>query len=136
MIIPTGPGVRVDHGLYRGEKISRYYDPLLAKLIVWAPSREEAIARTRRALEEFKIFGIKTTIGFHLRVMESEIFKSGHYFTDFVGRLGPQEAPSEELLGLLAIAAALKREQEGLLHKQKPDELEAWKTPVRSFWEL
>jgi len=132
LIMPTGPGVRMDHGLYRGERISRHYDPLLAKLIVWAAGREEAIARMKRALEEFKILGIKTTIGFHLRVMYSEAFRRGHYFTDFIERMGPQQIPSEELLKMLAIAAALKKEQESFLLEPKPHELEAWKAGALS----
>ena len=132
LITPMGPGVRVDHGLYRGERISRHYDSLLAKLIVWAANRDEAIARMQRALEEFKILGVKTTIGFHLRVMESKAFKSGHYFTDFIERMGTPEAPSEEFLKILAIAAALKKEQESRLLEPKPDELEAWKAGASS----
>jgi len=108
--LPTGPGVRVDCGVYRGERITPYYDPLLAKLIVWDKDRAGAIARMKRALEEFQIIGLKTTIGFHRQVMEHPDFISGEYFTDFIQRLGPETIPED--LELLAIAAVLKREQE------------------------
>jgi acetyl-CoA carboxylase, biotin carboxylase subunit len=81
---PSGPGVRVDSHLYRGYKIPSYYDSLLAKLIVWAPTRAEAIARGRRALNEYVIEGVPTTIPFHLRLLDNEIFQSGNTYTNFL----------------------------------------------------
>ncbi|MEW6029512.1 MAG: acetyl-CoA carboxylase biotin carboxylase subunit [Chloroflexota bacterium] len=83
-IIPTGPGVRVDTGVYPGFEITPYYDPMIAKLIVWGESRGQAIQRMRRALEEFRIVGVRTNIPFHQTLMESTRFLGGQYDTRFV----------------------------------------------------
>lgn len=82
--LPGGPGVRVDTHLYPGYTVPPFYDPLLAKLIVWAPSRPEAIARARRALQEFQLDGFKTTIPFHLEVMANAYFRRGDIATNFL----------------------------------------------------
>ncbi len=82
--VPGGPGVRVESYLEQGATISPYYDSLVAKLIVWGHTREEALARGKRALSEFKIEGIETTIPFHLKVLENEAFKAGRAYTDFI----------------------------------------------------
>ena len=81
---PGGFGVRVDSHIYNPYTIPPYYDSLVAKLIVWGIDREHAIARGKRALEEFVIEGIKTTIPFHLKVLEDEKFKSGNFDTSFL----------------------------------------------------
>ena len=81
---PAGPGVRVESYVHTGSRISPYYDSLVAKLIVRGSDRAEAIARGKRALEEFKIEGIKTTIPFHQRVLENECFLEGGACTDFI----------------------------------------------------
>lgn len=83
---PGGPGVRVDSHLYSGYTVPPYYDSLLAKLIVWGETREEALTRARRALEEFIIVGLGTTIPFHLKVIENAFFQKGDYYTNFVSR--------------------------------------------------
>jgi len=82
--IPGGQGVRVDSHVYAGYTIPPNYDSMIAKLIVTAQSREECIVRMKRALEEFIIEGIKTTIPFHLKLMDNEIFKSGKFTTKFL----------------------------------------------------
>ena len=81
---PTGPGVRVDSGVYAGFEISPYYDPLISKLIVWGETRSQAIIRMRRALEEYKIVGVRTNIPFHQTMMDSYPFIAGRYDTRFV----------------------------------------------------
>ncbi|NTW49875.1 MAG: acetyl-CoA carboxylase biotin carboxylase subunit [Chlorobiales bacterium] len=81
---PGGHGVRVETHAYAGYKIPAYYDSMIAKLIVHAHSRDEAIERMLRALDEFIIEGIKTTIPFHKRVMQSRLFRSGQYDTGFL----------------------------------------------------
>ena len=81
---PTGPGVRVETYLRPGAKISPHYDSLVAKVIVHGQDREEAVARARRALDEFVIEGIATTIPFHQRVLENEVFLAGEATTDFI----------------------------------------------------
>jgi acetyl-CoA carboxylase biotin carboxylase subunit len=81
---PGGPGVRVDSSIYRGSKVPIYYDPMISKLIVWAPTRAHAILRMRRALEEYRIIGIQTNIPFHLAVLGSMDFQRGRVDTRFV----------------------------------------------------
>ena len=84
MNLPGGFGVRVDTHLYNGYKVPPTYDSLLAKLIVWGATRDEAIARGKRALSEFVIEGIPTTIPFHRAVLENEAFRRGEVYTDFI----------------------------------------------------
>jgi acetyl-CoA carboxylase, biotin carboxylase subunit len=81
---PSGPGVRVDSHLYRGYEVPPHYDSLLAKLIVWAPTRDEAIARGKRALIEYEIVGTPTTIPFHLRLLENPTFLRGGVYTNYL----------------------------------------------------
>ncbi len=83
-LIPTGPGVRVDTGVYPGFEITPYYDPMIAKLIVWGETRGQAILRMRRALEEYRIVGVRTNIPFHQTMMDSTRFMGGQYDTRFV----------------------------------------------------
>lgn len=82
--VPGGPGVRVDTHVYQGFTISPYYDSMVAKLITYAPTRKECIMRMQRALDEFVVEGIKTTIPFHQKVFQSEEFMRGELYTDFV----------------------------------------------------
>jgi len=84
LILPGGPFVRVDTAMYEGYEIPPFYDSLIAKLIVWGEDRDEAISRMKRALNEFVIEGVSTTIPFHLKVMNNEVFKSGVFHTDFI----------------------------------------------------
>ncbi len=86
LLLPGGNGVRVDTHLYPGYTIPPFYDALLAKLVVWAPTRPEAIARARRALQEFRLDGLKTTIPFHLEVMSNAYFRRGEIATNFLLR--------------------------------------------------
>jgi acetyl-CoA carboxylase biotin carboxylase subunit len=81
---PSGPGVRVDSHLYRGYEVPPHYDSLLAKLIVWAPTRAEAIARGRRALNEFVLEGVPTTIPFHVKLLDNPVFQRGEVYTNFL----------------------------------------------------
>ncbi len=81
---PSGPGVRVDTDVHVGIEISPYYDPLIAKLIVWGETRSQAVARMRRALEEYRIVGVRTNIPFHQAMMSSYPFITGKYDTRLV----------------------------------------------------
>lgn len=81
---PGGFGVRIDSHIYQSYSIPPYYDSLIAKLIVWGKNREHAIARGKRALEEFTVEGLKTTIPFHLKVLEDKKFLSGDFDTSFI----------------------------------------------------
>jgi len=85
-IPPGGPGIRVDTHAYAGYTIPPHYDSLVAKLIAWGPNRAEAIARMRRALQEFEITGVPTTIPFHLMVLDNAFFRRGEVYTNFVQR--------------------------------------------------
>ncbi len=81
---PGGMGVRIDSAMYPGYTIPPYYDSMVAKLITFADTREEAVAKMKRALEEFVIEGVFTTIPFHLKLMDHEVFKSGDFNTKFL----------------------------------------------------
>lgn len=83
---PGGPGVRVDSHLYSGYKVPTFYDSLLAKLIVWGNTRDEAIARAKRALNELIIVGPATTTEFHLEVVDNAFFRKGEIYTNFLAR--------------------------------------------------
>jgi acetyl-CoA/propionyl-CoA carboxylase, biotin carboxylase, biotin carboxyl carrier protein len=105
---PAGPGVRVDSWVRPGTNVSQYYDNLMAKLIVWGPDRETAINRGRRALEEFVVQGVATTIPAHLAVLEHEDFIAGDHHTKWMEEVvalegsAPSSAPAlpaeEELI--------------------------------------
>lgn len=83
---PGGPGVRIDSALYNGYSVSPFYDSLLAKAIVWGRDREEAVIRMRRALGELKIEGVKTTLPFQRKVINSAFFQRGEVYTNFIQR--------------------------------------------------
>jgi acetyl-CoA carboxylase biotin carboxylase subunit len=83
-IAPGGPGVRVDSHCYPGYSIPPFYDSLLSKLVCWGNNREEAIDRMLRALDEYAITGIKTTIPFHQKVLNHSVFQAGDVSTDFI----------------------------------------------------
>jgi len=83
---PGGPGVRVDSAVYDGYVIPSFYDSMLGKLIVWGNDREEAISRMQRALQEFVIKGVPTTIPFHQRVFRNAFFRRGEIYTNFIQR--------------------------------------------------
>jgi len=107
---PSGPGVRVDSGVEEGAEISLYYDPMISKLTTWGSSREQAIARMIRALDEYGVAGVPTTIGFCRFVMQHEAFTSGAFSTHFVDNhfsTDALDAADETLLEDLAVAAAL-----------------------------
>jgi acetyl-CoA carboxylase, biotin carboxylase subunit len=87
--VPGGPGIRVDSAIYQGYTIPPFYDSMVGKLVVWGLDREEAINRSGRALREYRLEGIKTTIPLHLRLLEDDAFRSGEYHTGYL----------EELLG-------------------------------------
>jgi acetyl-CoA carboxylase biotin carboxylase subunit len=92
ILLPTGPGVRVDTGVFPGFEVSPYYDSLISKLIVWGETRAEAILRMRRSLEEYKIVGVRTNIPFHQNLMDSTRFIAGQYDTRFVEERFSMEA--------------------------------------------
>src|SRR5205823_5402230 len=97
---PAGPGVRVDSSLYAGLQVPLFYDPLLAKLIVWGKDRSQAIARMQRALSEYQVVGVRTTLPFARWLMQHPRFIAGDLSTDFVAEewdtQNPIPAPESE----------------------------------------
>ncbi|MBO8159201.1 acetyl-CoA carboxylase biotin carboxylase subunit [Thermosyntropha sp.] len=85
-IVPGGIGVRVDSSVYPGYTIPPFYDSMVAKLIVWGKDRNEAISRMKRALGEFTIEGVKTTVPFHLKVLDNAFYRKGEVYTNFIQR--------------------------------------------------
>jgi len=86
LVTPSGPGVRYDSGSYEGWEVPIYYDPLVAKLCVWAETRETAIDRLARVLDEYAIEGISTTVPFFRAVVRNEAFRRGEFDTGFIDR--------------------------------------------------
>ena len=111
LVVPAGPGVRDDGGAYPGCTISSFYDPLISKLSVWAPTRERALARMRRALSEYVVTGIRTNLSFHEKLFSHPDFVRGVYDTGFLDRhkdalLGYPAVP-EESRESVAVAVAI-----------------------------
>jgi acetyl/propionyl-CoA carboxylase alpha subunit len=119
---PTGPGVRVDSGIYFGSEITPYYDSMMAKLIVLGESRGEAILRMRRALEEFRITGVTTILPLHMQLMNSTRFQAGQIDTTFLEQtFKVTQKPDLEQVRIAAIAATLvahQRNQRAILLNQ------------------
>ena len=117
--VPSGPGIRNDSGVYAGWNVPLEYDPLLSKLVAWAPSRDEAIARMRRALDEYQIGGIKDNVSFFKDVLNHPQFVAGDFDTGFIDRWllgtagGETEAVSEveEDFAILVAAVFHSRRQ-------------------------
>jgi acetyl-CoA carboxylase biotin carboxylase subunit len=84
---PGGPGVRIDSHVYTDYEIPPYYDSLIGKLIVWSSDRATSIQRMRRALREFAITGVPTTLGFHQKILETPEFQRGEVYTNFVAQM-------------------------------------------------
>ncbi|MCC6499852.1 MAG: acetyl-CoA carboxylase biotin carboxylase subunit [Anaerolineales bacterium] len=106
-LLPTGPGVRVDTGVYPGFEITPFYDPMIAKLIVWGETRAQAILRMRRALEEYRIVGVRTNIPFHQTMMDSHRFMGGQYDTRFVEERFSMEEAEKDRSDFSEVAAIL-----------------------------
>jgi acetyl-CoA carboxylase biotin carboxylase subunit len=106
---PGGPWVRDERGIFAGGEVSPFYDPMISKLVVWGATRQEAIARMRRALGEYVIGGIKTTIPFHLWLMDDPDFQAGRLDTGFIERRYRPQAVQPDQVGqdMALVAAAL-----------------------------
>jgi len=107
LVRPAGPGVRVDSGVYQGFTVPLDYDPLLAKLAVWAESRERAIDRILRAIREYRITGIETNLAFFAQVLEDPVFRAGDLETGFLDGFfeRARALPRKEDAELEAVAA-------------------------------
>ena len=123
--VPTGPGVRWDGGIETGSDVGLFYDPMLAKLIVWAATRDAAVERMHRALLELTVDGVETSREFHLRVMEDAEFRSGAIDIQWLERRLPSllgGVPSRAALEAAAVAAALVARHEGRGRSMAPAE--------------
>jgi acetyl-CoA carboxylase biotin carboxylase subunit len=112
--LPSGPGVRVDTGVYEGYEITPYYDSMISKLICYGETRGEAVLRMRRALEEYRIMGVKTNIPFHQHMMDSHRFLSGQFDIKFVEErfsMSSREANDEMEAAILAALVAHQQSQ-------------------------
>jgi acetyl-CoA carboxylase, biotin carboxylase subunit len=111
--VPGGPGVRWDGGIEAGDEVTLHYDSMLAKLIVWAPDRAQAVTRMRRALDELAILGVATNQGFHRRLLADPAFQEGELDIQFLDRrpdlVQPAASAGEALE--LAVAAALAEDE-------------------------
>jgi len=113
--VPGGPGVRWDGGVEVGDAVTLYYDSMLAKLIVWAPDREQAVTRMRRALVDLVIGGIESSRDFHIRVMDDDEFRRGAIDIQWLERRLSEilaRSPADETTKIAAIAGALLAERD------------------------
>ncbi|MGB3480402.1 MAG: acetyl-CoA carboxylase biotin carboxylase subunit [bacterium] len=137
IVEPGGPGVRIDSGVYEGFDIPIYYDPLIAKLLVWASTRQEAIVRMKRALKEYSIRGIKTSIPFHVLVMNTSEFVKGEYDTTFIDKVLGKVKYKKENHEVAAIAAAigqiLKKKRAKISEARKEIGVNPWKLSARQM---
>jgi len=120
---PGGPGVRDDSGVFEGFEIPIYYDPIISKLVAWGKNRTEAIARMRRALNEYVVTGVKTTIPFHIRVMNNRHFVEGNFDTNFIDKVFFKEEQERRLehgdvaMITAAIQVFLEERKRAMAHK-------------------
>jgi len=132
----SGPWVRDDSGIYSGCTIPRFYDTLMTKLIVWAPDREAATRRMARALGEYEVAGVRTTIPLLRRIMADGDFAAGRLSTHFLDRLLTGDAPAGRRPKIALIAAALAAyERAGRqASTPAPPASNAWRQAVRTGW--
>ncbi len=131
---PAGLGVRDDSGVYAGFEVPLEYDPLLSKLVTWGKTREEAIRRMFRALSEYQIYGIKTTIPFFQRILFHPRFLTGTYNTHFIAELEKepeQESPEEEIVALIAAAVKSGRDAKAGPGPSRKTRASQWKAQGR-----
>jgi len=139
--LPQGPGVRNENGVYAGYTVPVFYDPMLSKLVCHGSTREEAIARMKRALAEYRVEGIETTIPFFTFIMNDPDFIAGKFDTGFIDRLLPKmdfahhaKDDGVNTLGDAAIAAAAIMAFEEAQHVKLPeDQRSRWKDAGRLF---
>lgn len=138
LLQPAGPGIREDSGIYEGWTVPMDYDPMLSKLIAYAPTRQAAIERMLRALDEYTIAGIRTNIAFFRRILSDEDFQQARIDTGYLDRLlaqPPTETaanPSEDHQKMAAIAAAIFESQRPVPSTALQSPTSAWKQAARN----
>ena len=136
---PGGPGVRDDSGVFEGFEIPIYYDPIISKLVAWGKTRDEAVARMKRALREYVVTGVKTTIPFHIRVMNNRKFLDGTFDTNFIDRVFFREEEERTLpepdAALITAAVQLFLEERKRAVARRPEDaggpVSMWKYSTR-----
>ena len=142
--VPAGPGVRDDGGVYEGAEVSIYYDPMISKLATWGRTRLEAVERMRRALDEYSVGGIKTTLPFFREVMRDEEFVAGRLDTGFIPRFNerraaatadaseppPAETARRDMAAIVAALAYTEPARDG--SQPQPAPPSRWKTAGRT----
>jgi acetyl-CoA carboxylase biotin carboxylase subunit len=141
---PTGPGIRDDRGVTAGDEVSIYYDPMISKLAVWGGTRAEAIDRLRRALDEYAVGGIKTTLPFFREIVRDEEFIAGRLDTGFIARFqerrserpraagGTQADSLQPDMAIIAAALAYRRAQRKVSPSHRSNEQSKWKLAGRA----
>ncbi len=128
---PGGPGVRVDSGMYQGCEVPIYYDPLLAKLIVWGKDRDAVIQRSKRALEEYTVVGVRTTIPFHRWVLADNRFAEGELDTHFIEGMTSPEGSRSDTLPLVAAAVYHRHSASAFRPSEQTQQWNPWKLAGR-----
>jgi acetyl-CoA carboxylase biotin carboxylase subunit len=132
---PSGPGIRDDSGVYEGWTVPIDYDPMISKLVAWAPSRTEAIARMQRALREYQLEGIKSNVTFFREILRHQDFQTGDFDTGFIDRWIHGRSLSSDVTEtdkhLAAIAAAFFHSQRVPAAPGTPSPESAWKVDGR-----
>lgn len=134
---PAGPRVRVDTYVFSGYEIPIYYDPMIAKLITWGKTREEAIDRMNRALIEFTLTGVKSNINLHKSILKNQKFLSGEYTTQFCERDLKIDMPDifsfvDDRVFLISAAIAAYKDREKNPVEKKYEDMSAWKLTSRN----
>jgi acetyl-CoA carboxylase biotin carboxylase subunit len=135
----TGPWVRDDAGVYEGYTVPRFYDTMIAKLIVWGADRSAAIARMRRALAEYKVVGVRTTIPVLERIVAHPDFAAGHLSTAFLERVLPglhaNDSRFESVAIIAAVLAEYERGRRATIAPASTDGVsDAWRRGTRTGW--
>jgi acetyl-CoA carboxylase biotin carboxylase subunit len=142
--VPAGPGIRDDGGVAAGDEVSIYYDPLISKLAAWGRTRDEAIDRLRRALDEYAVGGIKTTLPFFREIVRDEEFLGGRLDTGFIARFnerrrehlhpadGTQASGLQSDMAIIAAALSYMRLQRKTSVDHQPANESKWKAAART----
>jgi acetyl-CoA carboxylase biotin carboxylase subunit len=136
---PGGPGLRLDAGAYAGSTVPRFYDTLISKLIAWGEDRPTALARMRRALGEYVVLGVRTTLPVLSRIIDHDDFRAGRLSTQFLERVLPELAKPHREFEPVAVVAAVLAEYERLRQpaaaaESSPPGLSGWRLGARPGW--
>jgi len=133
---PSGPGIRNDSGVYQGVDVPVEYDPILSKLVVWANDREQAIEKMIKALQDYIVLGVKTPVAFLMDLLDSDPFRQGDVFTDFIDTHFPEWMPENEMAEAAAAAFIADSVEREIPHSLAgtPQAKTPWQTLGR--WEL